>query len=154
MSHPAVVPRRAFTEGESANRLVVRSGVDCGPDADDANVPLDVVDPPFHWDDGGDDPVDPLARSRRRRGGLRVWLERPWYVSGEGEMLGVLLSGADGVFATGDARRQYVSLWGRDPIRVAGGFPPRSPARGTSGATGCSRWTGSRSASSATPTRA
>jgi hypothetical protein len=53
-------------------------------------------------------------------GGLRVWLERPWYPSGEDEMLGVVLSGADGIVAAEDLRRHYVSLWGKDPIRVNG----------------------------------
>jgi hypothetical protein len=78
------------------------------------------VIPTFTWVDEPDDPLDPLARARSRVGGLRVWLERPWYPSGEDELLGVVLSGADGIFATGDLRRQYVSLWGKDPIRTNG----------------------------------
>jgi hypothetical protein len=88
-----------------------------------ARPPVPVVHsviPTFTWADEPDDPLDPLARARSRRGGLRVWLERPWYASGDDEMLGVVLSGADGIFAEGDLRRQYVSLWGKDPIRASG----------------------------------
>ncbi len=78
------------------------------------------VIPTFTWQDEPPDPLDPLARQRSRAGGLRVWLERPWYTSGEDEMLGVVLSGADEIIAGADLRRQYVSLWGKDPIRSGG----------------------------------
>ncbi|MEA2687239.1 MAG: hypothetical protein QOE93_2434, partial [Actinomycetota bacterium] len=44
-ANPVVVPRFAFSEGESANRLVVRSGVDAGADPLDATLPITVVDP-------------------------------------------------------------------------------------------------------------
>jgi hypothetical protein len=81
---------------------------------------IDSVIPTFDWREEPDDPLDSLARSRSRVGGLRVWLERPWYPSGEGEMLGVVLSGADGILRDADVRRQYVSLWGKDPIRSNG----------------------------------
>src|SRR5215469_11118239 len=51
---------------------------------------------------------------------LRVWLERPWYLSGEDELLGVILTGENGIFGSSDLRRQYTSLWGKDPIRNSG----------------------------------
>src|SRR5262249_34369390 len=43
ISHATVVPRHAFTEGESTLRLVIRSGVD----ADNTNIatPLTVIEP-------------------------------------------------------------------------------------------------------------
>jgi hypothetical protein len=60
-----------------------------------------------------------LKRSVRFGGGLRVYLNRPWYSSGEGELLGVALySFQDG--ALDDTKRQkwkpFISQWGMDPI--------------------------------------
>ncbi len=78
------------------------------------------VIPTFRWEELPEDPMDPRARLRSRSGGLRVWLDRPWYASGEDEMLGVVLSGADGLLRGTDVRRQHVSLWGKDPIRSSG----------------------------------
>jgi hypothetical protein len=78
------------------------------------------VVPAFTWTEEPEDPLDPIERARSRIGGFRVWLERPWYTSGENEMLGVVLSGADEIIAPGDLRREHVSLWGKDPIRTGG----------------------------------
>ncbi len=47
--------------------------------------------------------------SRRCGGGLRVYLERPWYSSGEGELLGVVLSGSAPTPATETLRTGVVS---------------------------------------------
>lgn len=59
-----------------------------------------------------------LIASQRLGGGLRVYLGRPWYSSGEGELLGVVLF--SGIVP--DERREelkpYVSMWGIDPIRL------------------------------------
>ncbi len=59
-----------------------------------------------------------------RRGGLRVYLERPWYASGEGELLGVLLEDRGGGIVlpgqkpplASEPMRPYVTQWGADPI--------------------------------------
>jgi hypothetical protein len=83
--------------------------------------------PTFDWREEPADPLDPLARRRSRITGLRVWLERPWYPSGESEMLGVVLSGADAILGATDMRRQFVSLWGKDPIRLGGELPAAMP---------------------------
>jgi hypothetical protein len=82
-----------------------------------------------------------VGRKRTRRGRvLRVYLERPWYSSGDDEMLGVVLLPSP--FALFGSRPGYVapppstglpkapqqvftSAWGRDPLRVG------SPARAT-----------------------
>lgn len=85
------------------------------------------VMPTFRWVDEPADEFDPLSRSRRRMTGLRVWLERPWHLSGEGEMLGVVVSGEDGILGDSDLRRQFVSLWGKDPIRRTGELPAPMP---------------------------
>ncbi len=49
--------------------------------------------------------------------GLRVWLERPWFSSGNGELLGVVLL-PDGQKFEGmaDALQPFVSQWGMDPL--------------------------------------
>ncbi|MFF6995432.1 peptidoglycan-binding protein [Streptomyces sp. NPDC008313] len=52
---------------------------------------------------------------RRRGGGIRVFLDRPWFSSGDGELLGVVLGEPPG----GDpasVRDAWVTLMGRDPI--------------------------------------
>jgi hypothetical protein len=48
------------------------------------------VIPTFGWEQTGSGTEEPL--SRKRRVGLRVYLDRPWYSSGDGELLGVLLA--------------------------------------------------------------
>jgi hypothetical protein len=64
--------------------------------------------------------------SIRRGNGLRVYLERPWFSSGEGELLGVVVSSAipaEQPFANlPDPLIGYVSQWGQDPI-VASELP-------------------------------
>lgn len=53
---------------------------------------------------------------------LRVYLERPWFSSGEGELLGVIVAAADGSqtklaeLASQPALEQLVSQWGLDPL--------------------------------------
>lgn len=52
---------------------------------------------------------------RRRGGGIRVYLGRPWFSSGDGELLGVVLGEPPG----GDpasVRDAHVTLMGRDPV--------------------------------------
>lgn len=58
-----------------------------------------------------------LVRSVRYGGGVRVYLDRSWHESGEGELLGVVLGQIRE--ATDDAReawKLFVTQWGRDPI--------------------------------------
>jgi hypothetical protein len=78
------------------------------------------VMPTFRWDLPVPDRFATAATTRQRHSGLRVWLNRPWYASGEDEMLGVVVSGEDGVLRSSDLRRQHVSVWGKDPIRRTG----------------------------------
>ena len=71
------------------------------------------VVPLFLWDEATE-PEQPMAVRRRRRAGVRIYLERPWYSSGAGELLGVLLApgGVDNDDMT------WVSQWGGDPVWV------------------------------------
>jgi len=56
-----------------------------------------------------------LKRSMRFGGGLRVYLDRPWYSSGDGELLGVVLYD-EGFPIDREAWKPYVTQWGLDPI--------------------------------------
>ncbi|TDC25100.1 hypothetical protein E1265_07990 [Streptomyces sp. 8K308] len=51
---------------------------------------------------------------RRRGGGLRIYLARPWFSSGDGELLGVLLH--EGAGDPPENVLPFVTLMGRDPI--------------------------------------
>ncbi|HEV2722279.1 MAG TPA: hypothetical protein VG323_19830, partial [Thermoanaerobaculia bacterium] len=64
--------------------------------------------------------------------GLRVYLQRPWYLSGDGELLGVVLS-ATPAFPdkpTEDRLGNVVTHWGLDPTRT---FPTAMPTLPTAG---------------------
>lgn len=53
----------------------------------------------------------PFGLSRSRLGGVRIYLDRPWFSSGDDELLGVVLQhGSDA--SAGD----WVSQWGGDPV--------------------------------------
>ncbi len=67
--------------------------------------------PLFRWD-AGTEPEQPVGLRRRRRAGVRIYLERPWFSSGEGELLGVVLApgGNDAAYD------KVVSQWGADPV--------------------------------------
>jgi hypothetical protein len=76
-----------------------------------------------------------LATSIRRGGVLRVHLARPWFSSGEGELLGVLCR-STGLQqpSTSEWLSRHVSVWGQDPIwrsRRLADYPSQSdfPAR-------------------------
>ena len=78
------------------------------------------VVPTFGWQRQSD---TNMKRSIRYGGGLRVYLERPWFSSGVGELLGVALwNGANGPLD--DSRREkfkkVFTQWGMDPIWKTG----------------------------------
>ena len=87
------------------------------------------VVPTFGWE-----PLQTSAgeRSRTRRGnGLRVYLEGPWFVSGEDEMLGVVIRPLP--VAAGSpsplARPTLITQWGQDPIWKSAPLPENLPTR-------------------------
>ncbi len=74
--------------------------------------------------------------SWRGGGGLRVYLDRPWYTSGWGEMLGVVLPPENAsTTAIDGAYKPFVTQWGTDPIwggatiKTAAPRPNRFPLR-------------------------
>ena len=88
--------------------------------------------PTFGWVRSFD---QPNKSSWRRGGGLRVYLNRPWNVSGYGEMLAVVLpsnsfTGDPGKDPSSQPLKNFVTQWGNDPIWlssfVSGVAPKRS----------------------------
>jgi hypothetical protein len=99
-----------------------------------APVPLYVI-PSFAWTT---DAKGQWSVSRRSGGGLRVYLDRPWFSSGEGELLAAVLWGcapppraAFQAWAVPDSLKGYVTQWGRDPIWSADAPPSHAVAVGT-----------------------
>ncbi len=68
--------------------------------------------------------------SRRCGGGLRVYLDRPWYSSGEGELLGVVMAGSAPSPGMGLAAPATPALPQLGPLQFAAqGFTPDNPLR-------------------------
>lgn len=81
---------------------------------------LDYVVPTFGWQR---QTQTNLKRSVRFSGGLRVYLERPWFSSGAGELLGaVLYDFRNGQLGDREIWKGYITQWGADPIWVAPGL--------------------------------
>ncbi len=78
--------------------------------------------PAFEWSG----PSGNRRTSTRGGGLLRIYLARPWFSSGIGEELAVVLEPANGG-ARNPARDALVTQWGLDPI-TTGGSLPRSGA--------------------------
>lgn len=61
-----------------------------------------------------------LKRSVRFGGGLRIYLDRPWFSSGDGELLGVTFYDySNGSLTDREVWKSYVTQWGADPIWTA-----------------------------------
>ncbi|MCU1517656.1 MAG: hypothetical protein JWQ75_2377, partial [Pseudarthrobacter sp.] len=95
-----------------------------------APLVLDAL-PLLRWE-AAPEPADPFAWRQVRRSGVRVWLARPWFSSGDGELLGVLVFDPDewvrqpdGSWARQPKAQQApdgaTSLWAADPIIQHGG---------------------------------
>jgi hypothetical protein len=87
-------------------------------------VVRDVI-PMFKWEQTTE-PEHPFAVRRVRRSGVRIWLDRPWFSSGDGEMLAIITTGDPTLFGDPELAGDHpetVSLWARDPILVG---PPMS----------------------------
>ena len=85
-----------------------------------------------------------VKRSIRFGGGLRVYLDRPWYSSGADERLAVVTA-PNGLNLTDDVREEWKALitqWGQDPIWKTAPLPAGSgavefPRRGQSRVRSC-----------------
>lgn len=86
--------------------------------------------PLFRWSDGSE-PDQPVAVRRSRRAGVRIYLERPWFSSGEGELLAVLVApgGKDPEakpLPPDGSGFPFVSKWGADPVWLGAPVPTRA----------------------------
>ena len=70
--------------------------------------------PTFRWTQtAGEGSLD----TTRLGNGLRVWLDRPWFSSGDGELLGVVILGDNRTFTDIPAALvPFVTQWGLDPL--------------------------------------
>jgi hypothetical protein len=94
-----------------------------------APKPLYVI-PSFGWETTTE---GAWTVSKRSGGGLRVYLDRPWFSSGEGELLAAVLWGCappPGATALGwtvpDFLKGYVTQWGKDLIWSAAAPPSQA----------------------------
>lgn len=74
--------------------------------------------PVFFWEEHHE-PHHPFATRRMRRGGVRIWLDRPWFATGDGEMLAVVIHNDRGKALD----RGAFSVWGRDPTLFGARLP-------------------------------
>jgi hypothetical protein len=87
------------------------------------------VVPAFGWET---DTEGAWQISKRRGGALRVYLDRPWFSSGEGELLAAVLLGSapppDSIagYQIPDLFNGYVTQWGQDPIWSAAAPPTQA----------------------------
>ena len=118
----AATPFREYFPPDWAQRPELLSAasevqvVDVPCSAPPATARVEYVVPTLGWDTEDGEGAGGGVR-RRRGGGLRVYLSRPWFSSGEGEQLGVVV----GYPLTTPSSDDYafVTLIGRDPIRAA-----------------------------------
>ncbi len=95
------------TAGSTAQSLVQASAPPKDPR-------LLYVVPTFSW---GERPISGPHDVTRLGNGLRVWLDRPWFTSGDGELLGVIIFGEDKEFTKIPHDEQsLVTQWGVDPL--------------------------------------
>lgn len=74
--------------------------------------------PTFEWTSSSNE-------AGRRGGGLRIYLDRGWYSSGDGEQLAVLL-GPNFSGETADELQNVYTMWGQDPLWVSGDRPTKA----------------------------
>ena len=106
-------------QGLDFRRDSLPMAVDVPASARPAAPLVDYVIPTFGWQRQSQ---TNLKRSVRFGGGLRVYLDRPWFSSGDGELLGVLTYDISRNGSIGDDRelwKPYVTQWGADPIWTA-----------------------------------
>jgi hypothetical protein len=125
-AHPHLISRRTYDgsdkrrnekKGDKDQRVWIHVPSTARPSAPDVHCIL----PLYGWCD----PVAPTKGTLKRTlkgGGLRIYLKKGWYSTGEGEQLAVILwPGAKDWFSNSHNEypvdlRPFVSQWGMDPI--------------------------------------
>jgi hypothetical protein len=126
-SEESRITRSTVDEPVNEEEAVYKSAVVDIPNAARPESPrLLYVVPAFRWTEGPEGPITDIAAPRpggtrvsgREGGWLRVYLDRPWYSSGDGELLGLLFWNDFFVRIPGKYR-PFVTQWGNDPIWVS-----------------------------------
>ena len=116
--HPSLLTS-AYPGDDGQSTISEEVVVDVPSTAVPAAPVLHSVIPLLRWE-YGEEPEQPMARRHVRRTGVRIYLERPWFTSGEGELLAVLLATPAGdAFGAGpddDSGFPFVSKVGQDPV--------------------------------------
>jgi hypothetical protein len=116
--HPELL-KPAFPTDDGGSVVGPETVVDVPSSAPPAPPVVHSVIPLFRWD-FGTEAEQPMARRHTRRAGVRIYLERPWYSSGDGELLGVLLAPAGNddfePRPKDESGYPFVSKVGADPI--------------------------------------
>jgi len=107
----APVPGNGFDGDDGRSVVGKRVTVSVPSSATPAAPLIHSVIPLMRWS-VGTEPEQPVAVRRSRRPGVRIYLERPWFSTGEGELLAVLLA----PFGADTGLESIVSQWGADPI--------------------------------------
>ncbi|MCC2327358.1 hypothetical protein [Bacillus wiedmannii] len=76
--------------------------------------------PSFSWQHINEDDDEKVTSVRK--GGVRVYLDRPWWSSGDGEMLGVVLV-ENKVPQRDEDIYSYLTFWGQDPLQESPVLP-------------------------------
>ena len=96
-----------------------------------AKPEVEYIIPTFEWRKSQ---TSSAMRHRRLSGGLRIYLKRPWFSSGENEKLAVILPGfasnanpASMLVAKGSGLNPNLTHWGVDPIKLSRPAGAHSP---------------------------
>ncbi len=78
---------------------------------------IDYIVPTFEWRNSKNETA---MRHKRMGGGIRIFLKRPWYSSGDDEMLGIILPETSGsltrLMTASKGYSNYYTNWGIDPL--------------------------------------
>jgi hypothetical protein len=108
----SLMPDLDGVDGDDGQSVVGRSVTVSVPSSAVPAAPIiHSVVPLMRWN-VGTEPEQPVAVRRSRRPGVRIYLERPWFSTGEGELLAVLVA----PFGADTGLESFVSQWGADPI--------------------------------------
>ena len=120
---PVTLIRPTLAESLTPAALIAAQTVDVPNTARPDAPKLQYIVPAFAWNRTS---AAGVFTTSRRGGGLRVYLDRPWYSTGDKELLGVVLRPAGVPIGSplAEALKKYTSEWGIDPIWPAAETQP------------------------------